>query len=338
MVSMDLQIQGPRPLLFLRPKSCNGAINLASFAPYRVIGRRDDLVSLKHRLCLSAHPVLAKRRTFVVLSFKGNSQNERFDDRQRSSRVSKAPLQLSHTRNEREETTTSFDTQNHLSLESREREDSNGGSLAIKKLFQKWLIMITTQTSRPNIREAFEEKSIKMEVPEFNEVKASLKAAKLLRASFMYFLRLDASISLPLVIFIPWFLTIRIVHGAEVTKELTPLWIIGPLVISLYINIIKGLCSLYAFCFIQTLTIARNLPSYCRLLRGYIIDGKLQSILYNYSIKPFADIKNMNYKEFFRSKLKLLEGWAVEKYLDFIESIWPYYCRTIRFLKKANLI
>ncbi|PKU67840.1 uncharacterized protein LOC110100716 [Dendrobium catenatum] len=338
MVSMDLQIQGPHPSLFLRPKSCKRGINLGSFASFHV-SRRDNFVSLKHRLCLSAHSVLAKRRTLMVLSFKGNSQNDGSDSRHRSSRLAKAPFQLSPTQKEIEETTTeSFDAQNHLSFESQEREDSNGGSLAIQKLFRKWLIMLTTQTSSPKVCEAFEEKPFKSEVPEYKQVTVSSKALKLLQVSFMYFLRLDASISLPLVIFIPWFLTIRIVYGAEVTKELTPLWIIGPLVLALYINIIKGLCSLYTFCFMQAVNLVKNLPAYCLLLHSYIVEGKLQSTLWFYLIKPFADIKNMDHKEFFRSKIKQVQGWAVDKYLDCIESIWPYYCRTIRFLKKANLI
>lgn len=335
---MDLQIQGPHPSLFLGPKSCNRGINLGSFASLLVFGRTDNFMSLKQRLCLSAS-VPTKRRTLTVLSFKGNSQNDGSDIGHRSSRFVKAPFHLSHTQKEREETTTeSFDAQNHLSFESQEREDSNGGSLAIQKLFRKWLIMLRTQTSRPNTYEAFEEKAIKSEVPDYNQVTVSSKAVKLLQASFMYFLRMDASISLPLVIFIPWFLTIRIAYGAEVTKELTPLWIIGPLVVALYINIIKALYSLYTLCFIQALKLVKNLPTYCLLLHSYIAEGKLQSVLWFYFIKPFADLKNMDRKEFLRSKYKQLEGWALEKYLDFIESIWPYYCRTIRFLKKANLI
>lgn len=134
----------------------------------------------------------------MVLSFKGNSQNDESDDRHRSSRFAKAPFQLSNTQKKIEETTTeSFD---HLSLESQEREDSDGGSLAIQKLFRKWLIMLRTQTSRPNTYEAFEEKPIQSEVPDRNQVTVSSKAAKLLQASFMYFLRMDASISLPVVI------------------------------------------------------------------------------------------------------------------------------------------
>lgn len=339
MVSMDLQIQGPHPSLFLRTKSCNRGINLGSFASFHVVGRTDNFVSLKHRLCLSAHPVLAKRRTLMVLSFKGNSQNDGSDSRQRSSRFAKAPLQLSHTQKEIEETTTeSFDAQNNLSFASQERENSSGRSIAIQKLFRKWLIMLTTQTSSPQVREAFEENSIKSEVPDCNQVTVSAKAVKLLQACFMYFLRLDASISLPIVTFIPWFLTIRIVFGAEVTKELAPLWIIGPLVLALYINIIKGLCSLYTFCFIQTVKLVKNLPAYYLLLHSYIVEGHLQSILWIYLIKPFADIKNRDYKEFFRSKVNQFQEWAGEKYLDWIESIWPFYCRTIRFLKRANLI
>ncbi|CAA6661226.1 unnamed protein product [Spirodela intermedia] len=58
--------------------------------------------------------------------------------------------------------------------------------------------------------------------------------------------------------------------------------------------------------------------------------------------KPKAYLRlhffNMDYKALGRQMLKQLKEWAVETYLDYVESIWPYYCRTIRFLKKANLL
>lgn len=335
MASMGLQLQGPHPSLCLRSKPCNSGVKLRSFASFRVAARTNNLVSWKHRLCLSVDPVLVKRRPFMVLSFKGNSQNDGSDVRNR--RFAKVPVQLSHIEKEREEIATdSFDAQNHLSFASQESEDSKG--LAMKKLFRKWLIMLTTQTRSPKMNEAFEENPIQNEVLDSNQVTLKVKAVKLLQFSFTQFLSLDASISLPMVIFIPWFLTIRVLYGTEVVKELTPLWVAGPLVLALYINIIKGLCTLYAFCFMQVVKIVKNLPAYCLLLYSYVFEGKLKSFLWICLIKPFSDIKNMDYKEYFRRMFKLLKVWAVEKYLDCIESIWPYYCRTIRFLKKANLI
>lgn len=347
---MDLQIQGPHPSLCLRPKPCSRGIKLGSFASARVT-KTDKFVSWKHRLCLSTHSVLAKRRPFMVLSFKGNSQNDGSDGKNRS-RFTKAPFQLSRMQQEREEVTTesfdaqnnlsfaspestieSFDTQTTVSFVSHESEDSKG--LSIQNLFRKWLIMLTTQNATPEIYGDFPEESIQSKASGSNRVTWRANAVELLRASFVQFLRLDASISLPLVIFIPWFLTIRVVYGAEVVKELAPLWIIGPLVLCLYINIVKGLCSFYVFCFVQAVKLVKNLPAYCLVLRRYIFEGQLKLVLWTHLMKPFVDMKNTDHREVFRRKFK---AWADEKYLDFIESIWPHYCRTVRFLKRANLI
>ncbi|KAK8961157.1 hypothetical protein KSP40_PGU012172 [Platanthera guangdongensis] len=263
---MDLQIQGPHPSLCWRPKPCNRGIKLGSFASVRVVTKTDNFVSWKHRLCLSTHSILAKRRPFMVLSFKGNSQNDGSDCKNGRSRFTKAAFQLSRMQKEREEVATeSFDAQNNISFASpestiesfdaqatlsfgpHESEDSKG--LSIQNLFRKWLIMLTTQTATPKMYEDFTEESIQSKAPGSNSVTWRANAVKLLQASFVQFLKLDASISLPLVIFIPWFLTVRAVYGAEVVKELAPLWIIGPLVLCLYINIIKWHLRLLCFLF-----------------------------------------------------------------------------------------
>jgi len=82
----------------------------------------------------------------------------------------------------------------------------------------------------------------------------------------------------------------------------------------------------------------RNLPSYYLVAYQYIADGKLKDDVKALVFKPVVAIKNTDYKELTRTKLKQFQEWIIEKYLDFVESVWPYYCRTIRFLKRANLI
>lgn len=148
-----------------------------------------------------------------------------------------------------------------------------------------------------------------------------------------------------LIILLPWpfcsvpaFLAVNTIYGAEVTKELSPLWIAGPLIVSLYIKMFQGLCALYAFCFNQTIKMIRNLPSYYLVAYRYIAHGKLRDDVRALVTRPVVAIKNTDYKELTRTKLKQFQEWVIEKYLDFVESIWPYYCRTIRFLKRANLM
>lgn len=127
-------------------------------------------------------------------------------------------------------------------------------------------------------------------------------------------------------------------YGIEVTKELAPLWIMGPLITALYIRAIQGICSLYVFCFRKAVEFVASVPSYYALVSGYLREGKLNDFLYAKLCKPVADVKNTDYEALARLRMKQLREWAVEKYLDYVESIWPLYCRTIRFLKKANLL
>lgn len=127
-------------------------------------------------------------------------------------------------------------------------------------------------------------------------------------------------------------------YGAEVSKELTPLWVFGPLIVALYIKMLQWLFALYVFSFNLTVKIIKNLPTYYMVAYKYISKGKLKEDLHAVFWQPVENIKNIDYKEFSKRKLKELQLWIVEKYLDFVESIWPYYCRTIRFLKRANLI
>lgn len=136
----------------------------------------------------------------------------------------------------------------------------------------------------------------------------------------------------------PLYLAVNLLYGSEVSKELTPLWIIGPLIVALYVKMFRAICGLYVFSFMQTVKVVKNLPTYCLLVHEYIFRGKLKEVIRARLWKPLEDMKNTDYKELTRGKLKELQVWFMEKYLDYVESIWPYYCRTIRFLKRANLI
>lgn len=124
----------------------------------------------------------------------------------------------------------------------------------------------------------------------------------------------------------------------EVSKELTPLWILGPIFVALYVKMFRAICGLYAFSFKQTVSIVKNLPVYYLLVRDHISHGKLTEAMRIHISQLVADIRNMNYNEVTWSKMKDLQGWFVERQLDLVELVWPYYCRTIRFLKRTNFI
>lgn len=136
----------------------------------------------------------------------------------------------------------------------------------------------------------------------------------------------------------PFFLAVNAIYGPEVSKELTPLWIMGPLVVALYIMMVRVLCSVYVYSFKQTVKVIKNVPSYYNLAQSYVFGGKLKEDINAHILQPILNIKSADYKQLTIKLMKKLAEWIREKYLDFVESIWPYYCRAIRFLKSSNLI
>lgn len=136
---------------------------------------------------------------------------------------------------------------------------------------------------------------------------------------------------------IPGYLAVNLMHGAEVSRELTPLWVLGPLIVAVYIKLLQAVCALYIFTIKQTIRIIKNMPSYYGVIHTYLSEGRLKDLL-TVLRRPVKNVLNLDCREFLKQKLGELKEAGYEMYLDFIESIWPYYCRTIRFLKKANLI
>ncbi|KAF3772478.1 hypothetical protein EJ110_NYTH57803 [Nymphaea thermarum] len=137
---------------------------------------------------------------------------------------------------------------------------------------------------------------------------------------------------------VPFYLAVSAIYGGEVVKDLTPMWTLGPAIVFLYVKLVKGICSLYVFTFKQAILLLKRTPGFLLWLYSYIKEGKLKAKMRETFWQPVVDIKNLDYRSLVNSKVKELEVWMVEEYLDFVESIWPYYCRTIRFLKRANLI
>ncbi|PQP99524.1 uncharacterized protein Pyn_14515 [Prunus yedoensis var. nudiflora] len=196
----------------------------------------------------------------------------------------------------------------------------------------------SAQNDKSGVDGILEEEPPPKEISETEHDTQNKERDGILRMVWSNFLGLNATIKIPLLIFIPGYLAVNIIYGAEVSKELTPLWVLGPLIVALYIKMLQWLCALYVFSFKQTVQVIKNLPTYYMVAYRYIAQGKLKEDIRACFWQPVLNIKNLDYKKLSRRKLKGLQELIVEKYLDFIESIWPYYCRTIRFLKRANLI
>ncbi|KAK1269943.1 hypothetical protein QJS04_geneDACA005072 [Acorus gramineus] len=279
--------------------------------------------------------MLQTGKSFKVSSFKGSPQNDDSVGKSNGIKCTKKSVKLSYAPQESDETVNrSSDIHNlPLSYESEDGDNGLAGSPVIQNLFEKWLMILRTQPSS-QASEIVPGPPRCENIPETHSGSLRLKARNVLSDLLGFFFRLDMAIRTPLLLFIPLYLAVNLVYGAEVSRELTPMWIIGPPILAIHMRMVQGIYALYISLFKLLVKNITYLPTYYKLVSSYVAEGKLKAFL----CQPLVDIKNFDYEGNLRPKLKQLQEWVVEKYLDYVESIWPYYCKTIRFLKKANLI
>ncbi|XP_020548451.1 uncharacterized protein LOC105157246 isoform X2 [Sesamum indicum] len=322
------------------PSSWSRGSKVKHFLPTFQVGRKDRLISLKCRSYSSVGSSLVlgpKSKSFKISAFKGSSRHDDSGGRANGSKSLKNPVKVSYLQQEGESPLESSKVQNVVPASYTAADGTTTRSLAIQNLFKKWLILLRTPPQSQSVGGALDE-PCSTETSEMPNSMQKQERGEILKSVWCYFLGLDATIKIPFLMFTPLYLAVNLVYGSEVSKELTPLWILGPLIVVLYIKMFRAICSLYIFSFKQSVKVVKNLPAYYLLLHEYIFRGKLKEAIQRHLWQPIADLKNMDYKELTRRKMKDFQVWLVERYLDFIELIWPYYCRTIRFLKRANLI
>ncbi|KAM3703931.1 hypothetical protein ACJW30_04G137000 [Castanea mollissima] len=339
MVLVTHQMQNSYSTFPLRPISWSKGMMLKHYAAtLQMVGKADRCYLLKYniRLSVGASRIRGtKLKSLRISSFKGSAQNGESAGRVNGSKVPKNSVKLK----ESEDTITESPKANDIPLSyASEANQSIASSPAIHKLFKKWLTMLRTQSPSQVEDGILGEELPPTEISETHHGTEKKERGEILKAVWCHFLGLDATIKIPLLIFIPLYLVVNFIYGAEVSKELTPLWVFGPLIIAAYIKMFRWLCALYVFSFKQTVKVIKNLPTYYMVAYSYVARGKLTEDVHSRFWQPVVNIKNLDYKELSRKRLKELQEWMMEKYLDYVESIWPYYCQTIRFLKRANLI
>lgn len=337
------QLQGSHVAFPSKSSSWSKALTLKRYiTTLQLVGRKDKCLSLKRNFHVSVgapRVVGLKVKCFKISAFKSSAQHDESGSRGRESKVAKNSVNLSYLPKDGEETAADSPKAHNVPLSyATETNDTVAASPAIHKLFKKWLTMLRTQSPTEMGDEVLGEGTSPVEMSKTQTETQITGRGEILKAVWCHFWSLDATVKIPLLIFIPLYLAVNAVYGAEVSKELTPLWVFGPLVVVLYIKMLQGLCKLYAYCFKQTVTIVKSLPTYYLVAYNYVARGKLREDVGARVWQPVVDMRNLDYKEVSRTKLKEFQEWMLEKYLDFVESIWPYYCRTIRFLKRANLI
>ncbi|XVF12187.1 hypothetical protein REPUB_Repub08aG0092800 [Reevesia pubescens] len=343
MVLVTQQLQGSYVAFPSRPSSWRKGLTLRRHVvTLHMLGRRERGISLRRSVCLSIgapHTCGLEAKNIRISAFKGSAQNDESGCKANDGSVPKNSVKVSYVPKDSEETVIeSSKAHNGPLAYASETSENIVGSPAIQKLFKKWIMILRSQSPSEVMGDALREEPPPRDTSETQIGTQSNRESEILKMVWNHFWEMDATIKIPLFIFIPWCLAVSFIYGGEVSKELTPLWIFGPLIVALYIKMLRGLCALYVFCFKQTLQIIRNLPTYYRLAYNYVARGKLQDGIRACVWQPVVEIKNLDYKELSRRKMKDFQEWMMEKYLDYVESIWPYYCRTIRFLKRANLI
>ncbi|EEF51969.1 conserved hypothetical protein [Ricinus communis] len=337
------QMQGSYTTFPLRPFSWTKGFKLKQHvSTLHMFGRIDRRISVKRNLRLSVGACVHGPRTkfFKISAFKGTAQNDESRNRENGSKISHKSVKLSYAQKESGETIMESPKVHSVPVSyTSEANEGFNGSPAIHKLFKKWLNMLRTQSPNQVADEILGEGIPSSEGSEQTQTAAQTKeSGEILKTVWSHFLGLDTTIKIPLMVFIPLYLAVNVVYGVEVSKELTPLWILGPLIVALYIKMLRVLWALYVFSFRQTVKLVKNLPTYYLVASSYITRGRLKEDVHARVVQPVINIKNLDYKELSRKKLKEFEEWLLDKYFDYVESIWPYYCRTIRFLKRANLI
>nr|CAD1828555.1 unnamed protein product [Ananas comosus var. bracteatus] len=148
--------------------AANGVIRRSFVAFQFVCGKDDEFMPLKHRFVSRDEPIVSlKRKVFKVSSFKSNAQNDEHETKKSGSKFSKSQVQLSSSPDEREDLISkSHDSQKHpLSYPTQGEGDTKMGSIAIQKLFKKWLIMLRTQTSSITINGTSMKNQFKVQQP-----------------------------------------------------------------------------------------------------------------------------------------------------------------------------
>ncbi|XP_021770892.1 uncharacterized protein LOC110735065 isoform X4 [Chenopodium quinoa] len=310
----------------LRNSSWNKGIRLRqNIVRFQMISRTDRCISLKPTFPLRPVPRFvheAKGKSFHISSFKANFQNDKARDASIKPISPNSSVKISFLPHEKEENLQVSPAAQDMPVSCTSESDKTiSQSQTIHGLFLKWLNLLRTGAT-VETGDGILEKPPQMDHLTEQTATKSKERGETLKVVLCYFLGLDATIMVPLLIFIPLYLAVNVKYGSQVSRELTPLWIFA----------------LYVFSFKQSVKVIKNLPTYFSLSSSYIAEGKLKEDIRARFWQPFVNIKNLDYKEFTMRKWKVFQEWFVEKYLDFVESIWPHYCRTIRFLKRANLI
>uniref|UniRef100_A0A7N0ZV50 Alcohol dehydrogenase-like C-terminal domain-containing protein n=1 Tax=Kalanchoe fedtschenkoi TaxID=63787 RepID=A0A7N0ZV50_KALFE len=203
------QLQGAFCTAPLKPVSWGKGIKLRQHGVSLRVGSANlrSLNKCNISLSVGVRNFLAKRKTSKISAFKGNAQNDESEVRAGSSKSASHSVKLSYLQQNNEETCAkSLNVHNVPLSYASEGKESVLWLPAVHKLFKKWLTVLVSQS--PNrTTEGFlegeqpETKKPETEKTEIHIVEQEKGRGQVLKACWGYFLGLDTTIKLPLVIF-----------------------------------------------------------------------------------------------------------------------------------------
>lgn len=148
----------------------------------------------------------------------------------------------------------------------------------------------------------------------------------------------DVSIKWPLAVFFPCYFAITVFFGFRASNDLLPLWIIGPLMMGIFIKFSQ---IVYAHCVrITTNAVVKVKATYVAAKNGDItrrmqlqfeqfLEGKRSELV------VYLDyFKTERYKKFLQKKHDEYQERISEAIQDYAEANWPRWRATTRFLRK----
>ncbi|CAI9099284.1 OLC1v1036073C2 [Oldenlandia corymbosa var. corymbosa] len=282
------------------------------FSQNYALRRNERFIFLKCKSCLRVKVpfvIEPKRKLLKLSAFKSNNQNDESAGKTTGSKFLKNSVGLSYTPQDSQASLTESSKPQSVPASSYTSEsESAPGSLAIQNLFKSWLMLLRMPSQNHAVNGSAEQPS-SMETSETQSSTEQKERVHILKAVWSFFWSLPISISISLVTFVPLYLAVNLKYGAEVTRELAPLWVGGPLIVALYIKLLRGIGALYVFSFKQTVKVIRNLPTYLVAIHQFIFHGKLNELVRKHLLQPLVDVKNLFQKEEFIRRMKELQAY-----------------------------
>uniref|UniRef100_A0A803PA93 Uncharacterized protein n=1 Tax=Cannabis sativa TaxID=3483 RepID=A0A803PA93_CANSA len=184
-----------RPLLWLRGFKLKRHVTTL-----HISGRTDASFLLKRNISSSVGPSCVSRpkpKALRILAFKGNARNNEPGGRASGSKSGKNSVKLKESEDAITESSKANDVSVSYSCEANE----SVSSPAIHRLFKKWLTNLRTQSSDHVVDDIIEgEEPAPTNISETEVETEKKETTSLLKVIWCHFLRLDASIKIPLMV------------------------------------------------------------------------------------------------------------------------------------------